>query len=213
MTPPDAVRPLVIIVAAALLAAGCGGGHRTATPTPSLSSVSVPPPASTTTTSAPPPAPSGSPATTHVAAPAPTGRCTVADLSGTVTFAGPATGHRYAVLRLTNTAGHDCTIYGYAGMKLIGASGNGLPTNVVRESSPAPRQVVLQPGKSAWTMLRWSVVPADGEPAHGVCEPAPRSAWVTPPDDTAHLTVSWTFGAVCASGTVWATAFAAGTGP
>jgi hypothetical protein len=201
----------VILVGSALLAASCGSGHASATPSPSQASVSVPPPATTApatpSSSAPGPTP-----TTRRAVPL-SGRCGVADLSAQVRLAGPAAGHRYAILRLTNTSDRDCDVYGYAGMRLLGSGGKALPTSVVRETSPPPKTVALHPRASAWAMLHWSVVPADGEPAHGECEPAPLNAWVTPPDDTAHLTMAWSLGAVCASGTIWTTAFASGTGP
>jgi hypothetical protein len=203
----------IVIASAALLMAACDNGHGTAaTPT-----VTTPPTSAPVVTSPAPPTPSMTPSPTagppRRATPPASGRCGTGALTGRVVPSGPAAGHRYAALVLTNRSGAPCRIYGYAGMRLIGSGGAALPTRVVRETSPAAATVTLPAGASAWAMLRWSLVPADGEPTHGACAPTPSNLWVTPPDQTTHLTVPWTEGMVCASGTIFTTAFAPGTGP
>lgn len=199
----------IVIAGAALLAAACDTGHG-ASASPTVTTPPTSAPANTAPAPSTPAAPTGTP---RRATPAASGRCTAGMLTGRIVPSGPAAGHRYAALVLTNKSGAQCRTYGFPGMQLLGASGSTLPTKVVRETSPAAAGVTLHSGQSAWAMLRWSVVPADGEPAHGQCEPTPADVWVTPPDDTAHLTLPWSQGMVCASGTIFTTAFAAGTGP
>jgi hypothetical protein len=125
----------------------------------------------------------------------------------------PAAGHRYADLVLTNSSSQTCQTFGYPGMQLLTSAGSPVPTNMVRLRPVTPLLITLHPGESAWTMLRWSVIPGPGESQTSACEATPSTAWVTPPDETTHLTVSWTMGMVCERGTIDVNPLARGTGP
>lgn len=140
-------------------------------------------------------------------------RCGTAMLSARFLIQGPAAGHRYAALVLTNSANLACRTSGYPGMQLVAASGAPIPTKLVRMVHTEPLRITLYPGESAWTLLRWSVVPAPGEPQHGPCEPTPKNAWVTPPDERSHLTGPWVLGFVCEHGTIQLSPLAPGDGP
>ncbi len=83
-------------------------------------------------------------------------------------------------------------------------NGRNVPTNLVRAQGPSHR-VVLQPGDRAITTLHWTVIPAPSEPQSGACEPTPRRALITPPDETTSLRIRWTGGAVCQHGRIDAT--------
>lgn len=146
------------------------------------------------------------------ASPAGPGRCHTAGLAVTVRDLSPGAGQRYAALVLTNRSGADCTSYGYVGMQLLDANRRPVPTNLVRDRTPAPRSVLLLPGASAWTLLHWTVVPGAHESGRR-CEPTPAYAEVTPPDETTQLVAAWLGGSVCQSGRIDTTALAAGTGP
>jgi hypothetical protein len=92
------------------------------------------------------------------AAPA-TARCGTADLSAQLKPGSPGAGQRYATVVLTNTSGHSCTVRGYGGLALLGAPGQGVPTDLRRVPSPAPQTVSLAPGGSARSLLPWTSGP------------------------------------------------------
>jgi hypothetical protein len=135
-------------------------------------------------------------------------RCHTGDVSATLTQGSPGAGQRYATLTLANRSGHACQVYGYVGMLLLDASGQPLPTSVVR-TPPSPSRVVVQPGGQVSAQMHWTVVPGPDESQAGACEPAPASAMVTPPDETTQLAVPWTMGAVCLHGRIEVTPLAA----
>lgn len=200
------VRIAVGGVALALLGAGCGG-ENAGTTAPAASG-----PATTSTGT-----PTGAPATTPGSDRGPISAaaqplCRAAELSARLSQVEPAAGNRYAELLLTNTGHASCRTYGYVGLQLHDRAGRPLPTRVDREPEPGPVSLVLAPGRSAWTRLHWGAVPGQAESQTGPCEPEPASLVVTPPDDTAHLRVPWTFGPVCEHGQMWVTPLLPGTG-
>jgi Protein of unknown function (DUF4232) len=206
-------RALTLAAAAAALCA-CGGGGSGASPTASRTTAPPSPPA----TSAPAPAPTAStpPGTSGTSGPsggAGSGRCRTEGLKVRISTAGPAAGQRFAFLTLTNTSGSACHVRGYVGMLLLTASDRPIPTNLERLSPPGPQTVVLRPGGSAYARLQWTVVPGVREPAHGACAPTPGLAWITPPDERAHLVVAWSQGVVCGGGHVSATPLRPGAAP
>lgn len=136
--------------------------------------------------------------------------CRTADLGVALKAGSPGAGQRYATVVLTNTSGRTCTVTGYGGLGLLGAPGQGVPTDLRREPSPAPRAVPLAPGGSARSLLHWAVVPAGDEPG-AACEPTATTVVVTPPDQTTAALRPWTFGPVCQHGMIHQNAYVAGS--
>src|SRR5690349_11892916 len=57
-------------------------------------------------------------------------RCSTADLAVRLRAGSPAAGQRYATVVLTDTGGRTCTVGGYGGLALLGAPGQGVPTDL-----------------------------------------------------------------------------------
>ncbi|GAA2783662.1 DUF4232 domain-containing protein [Saccharopolyspora taberi] len=203
---------------AAVLLSSCGQDQRLGatvpnaqggtSPSAAASEEAQPTQAQTGTSEAAEPATSARP-TGSKPAPKPAGseRCHTSMLSGSVQPSDSGAGQRYAELVLTNTSGETCNIYGYGGMQLIGADGSPLPTKVERTPNPGPALVRLAPGGSASATLHWSVIPHEGEPETGQCEPTPVRLDVIPPDETDALSATWDLGAVCGFGTISGSAY------
>ncbi|HEU5024286.1 MAG TPA: DUF4232 domain-containing protein [Spirillospora sp.] len=204
VTPASA---LTIAAAAAALCA-CGGGGSGASPTPSRTTTGPPSPPITAAPSPTESTPPGTSGPTRAS-----GRCRTDGLKVRISTAGPAAGQRFAFLTLTNTSGAACHVRGYVGMLLLTASDHPIRTNLERLSPPGPQTVVLRPGGSAYARLQWTVVPGAREPAHGACAPTPGLAWITPPDERAHLAVAWNQGVVCGGGHVSTTPLRPGAAP
>jgi Protein of unknown function (DUF4232) len=139
-----------------------------------------------------------------------TASCRTADLSVQLTPGSPGAGQRYATVVLTNASSRTCTIHGYGGLALLGAPGQGVPTDVRRVTDPAPQTVSLARGASARSLLHWGVVPADDEPGTE-CEPTATAVVVTPPDQTTAALLPWTFGPVCQHGLIRQNAYVPGS--
>jgi hypothetical protein len=137
-------------------------------------------------------------------------QCSTADLAAQLKGGGAAAGQRYATMTLTNTSGRTCTVHGYGGMALLGAPRQGVPTDLRRNSAPAPTTVTLVPGASARSLLHWAVVPAADENGTA-CEPTAATAVVTPPNQTTAALRPWSFGMVCQHGTIYQNAYAPGS--
>jgi len=167
------VRPLTVLLA---LAAGLG---LAACSSPTASVRTTQPPATTSST-----APSTTSTSSGLA------HCLAADLQGSVLGSQGAAGTIELTIGLRNTTSAPCGLEGYPGGQLYSASGAALPTTVVRGGShgfdnfpPAP--VTIAPGATAYFNLEYSDVPTNNTSC-----PAATSLWVTPPDDTDHLTVA-----------------------
>jgi hypothetical protein len=139
-----------------------------------------------------------------------TPQCSTPDLAAQLKGGGAAAGQRYATIVLTNTSGRTCTVYGYGGMALLGAPGQGVPTDLRRNASPAPTTVTLAPGGSARSLLHWAVVPATNENGTA-CEPTAVTTVVTPPNQTTAALRPWTFGMVCQHGQIFQNAYVPGS--
>lgn len=201
----------VLAATVAVVTAACGGSQPGA-PASSPAASTASPAGGIPTSTAP-----TTPATTATASPASSigaaavvGRCHTSMLSAKIRLGNPGAGQRYAFLVLTNKSGVTCRVYGYPGMQLIGASGASIATDVVR-TSPSPGLVTIIPGAHVYSGLHWTVVPATDETSNP-CEPDPSTVHVTPPDETAFLTVAWPGGSVCQHGQIMVTPFKAGTG-
>jgi Protein of unknown function (DUF4232) len=136
--------------------------------------------------------------------------CRTADLSVQLEPGSPGAGQRYATVVLTNSSSRTCTIHGYGGLALLGAPGQGVPTDVRRVADPVPQTVSLARGTSARSLLHWGVVPADDEPGTE-CEPTAATVAVTPPDQTSAALLPWTFGPVCQHGLIRQNAYVPGS--
>jgi hypothetical protein len=137
-------------------------------------------------------------------------QCSTADLAAQLTAGSPGAGQRYATIVLTNTGGRSCTVGGYGGLALLGGPGQGVPTDLRRNPSPAPTTVSLPPGGSARSLLHWTVTPASDE-AGTACEPTAVTAVVTPPNQTTAALRPWTLGMVCQHGRIDQNAYVAGS--
>jgi Protein of unknown function (DUF4232) len=136
--------------------------------------------------------------------------CRTGDLSVQLKPGSPGAGQRYATVVLTNSRTRTCTIHGYGGLALLGASGQGVPTDVGRVADPAPLTVSLAGGASARSLLHWTVIPADDEPGTE-CEPTATAVVVTPPDQTSAAVLPWTYGPVCQHGSILQNAYVPGS--
>lgn len=116
----------------------------------------------------------------------------------------PGAGFHYLYLQLVNH-GRLCTLRGFPRLRLLGAGGRPLPTRAVHEG-PAARRVEMEPAEAAVSTVRWDPRPGRGEPAHGRCEPVPRSALADIPGGIVRR-LPWHWGPVCKQGTLRITAF------
>lgn len=180
-------RRTATVLAATLLAAGvaaAGCGHSddssalgtTGTPSPPATGAATP----TATTGQPstPAATDGGPQPTGSAAVA---RCHTSELAMTLDSIEPGAGQRVGTFTVRNTSGGDCTLQGYVGMQLIGASGD-LPTTVVRDDAGGTPKVTLAPGRTTTFTAQWTVI-CDQRP------PAATRIGIIPPDETTAITV------------------------
>lgn len=136
-------------------------------------------------------------------------RCSTSALHATFAGADAGAGQRYVRLVLANVSGHACREYGWPGLGL-GTGTASISTNAVREGQPT--SFVIQPGGHAHARLHWTVVASADEPQSSACEPTPAWIYVTPPNETTQLQVSWPYGAVCGHGRINLTPLAAGPG-
>lgn len=227
-----------VAAAAALALAGCGSGTKTDNAADSGTQKTTAASAAPATTT-PPPTTTAPPATTP-AAPAPTTstpaapvtsappqtqaprptrtsshpvlgnrgdpRCHTAGLSAALTQIEGAAGSVYAKIELTNTTGRACRMYGYGGVGLVGA-----PSRQQRDPSAAPELLSLPAGGHAYSQVRWSDVPQNGDAQRGQCQPTPSALLVTPPDETTSLRVTWHGSSACNRGAILQGAYRVGT--
>jgi Protein of unknown function (DUF4232) len=84
--------------------------------------------------------------------------CTSADLGAWVAVdqGNGAAGSIYLPLQFTNLTKHACSMYGFPGVSAIDRHGHQLGSPAGWDRVTAPRTVVLAPGATAHTILRWS---------------------------------------------------------
>ncbi|HZV73008.1 MAG TPA: DUF4232 domain-containing protein [Conexibacter sp.] len=129
-------------------------------------------------------------------------RCTVSMLLGELRAPSAGAGQRQAKLLLTNVTRRTCSLAGYPGGLLLGATNIPLPTNVVRDTGHRARVVTLTPGQSAKTTVQWGVITGSGDRQTGACEPTPARIEITPPNASGHLVLPWRNGPVCERGRI-----------
>jgi hypothetical protein len=130
---------------------------------------------------------------TSTAAPSTTGigRCTTSGLALRANGGSAATGHALAVFELRNTSSKPCRILGYPGVRVLDASGATLtdaqraPGFILDDRPPAA--VTVSAGQVAYFGVESANV------CQGGGDPKPAASLrVTPPDETAALTVAAT---------------------
>jgi len=130
-------------------------------------------------------------------------RCHTAGLALSA-LGGPSAGagNVYREFGLTNRTGTACSVYGYVGMALIDASGNQLPTRVVRDTGgqffPFAHvgQYRVQQGATAPFWVHWEDVVVSTQPA---CTTS-AGLIVTPPDETTQLRLDGVQAMACNGG-------------
>jgi hypothetical protein len=122
----------------------------------------------------------------------------MADLSG----ASAGAGQRFVTISLTNVTRGACSLRGYPGLRLLDRRNRPLPTRIVPDRSRPVRLLVLAPGDSARSALRWSAIPLPGEPQSGPCEPNPARIAIRPPGAAHSLVRPWRLGPACAHGRI-----------
>lgn len=192
---PDRRRRSAIALLLILLPACSGSGHRTAGPATGAGTTTTTSAAPATVTSAP----SSSVATTVAGATTTIGRCATAGLALRQNTASAATGHALHVFELGNTTTAACRLSGYPGVRVLDTSGATLAdaqrtAGFILDDRP-PATVSVAAGQSAYFGVESTNV------CQGGGDPVPAASLrVTPPDDTASLTVAATLN-VCPGGT------------
>jgi hypothetical protein len=199
----------LVLGAAALALVGCSsqpGGTATpshtvtATTTPAAASATASPSSAAPGGSSTPGSGSGSadpgaPADGGTASGA--GTCTVASLTGSITFGGGGgAGSQYRNLALRNTGSTACTLQGWPGVSFVGG-GNGrqLGAAASLDRGSAHPTVTLAPGATAYAALR-VVQAANSEP--GACTAVtPDGFRVYPPGSKQALFVPFTDDEAC----------------
>ncbi len=123
-------------------------------------------------------------------------------LAGSVEGTSGGAGTFETTVALKNVSAASCPTGGYAGLQLVDAHGNQLPTQTLRggtlnfEDIPVT-SFVLAPGATAWFNIGYSDVPVGSQTSCAVAS----QLQVIPPGDVAHLAIAATI-AACGSGTV-----------
>jgi hypothetical protein len=168
-----------------VLLAGCSGGGGAKSAPPSTTATTATPSTTTPVSSSSSVAAPGVTSTTSI------GRCTTAELSLRAAGGTAATGHALATFELRNTSSRTCRLLGYPGVQLLDGSGATL-ADAQRKAGfilgdVAPAAVTVGAGKSAYFGVE-SVNVCQGD-----LNPTPSASLrVTPPDETAPLTVAAT---------------------
>ena len=202
------------------IVAGCSSSASNNNPSASAteSGVPTPGPSSAGTVTLPSPSSSPSGATSGSAQATGVPRCHTADLSPAVNVVtgSQGAGHESINIKLTNTSGNTCTVYGYPGLKLEDANSAGQATTVTRDAG-TKKMITVANGASVATTGRFDFdVPAADEPQSGNCEGPSSYLEITPPDETTQLVATIGGGpiTVCEHGTIDVLPFIAGsTGP
>jgi Domain of unknown function (DUF4232) len=128
--------------------------------------------------------------------------CRAGDLSGRVYGGQGFHGRALVAIELANTSSHPCRLFGYVGLQFVDDNGAALPTTVVRTGNQGPR-FTIAPGGKGYFEVTLEHVPLPGEGAP--CQPPATALFVTPPNDTGHLTIGGVWMA-CEHGRVETTA-------
>ncbi|MFE7402910.1 DUF4232 domain-containing protein [Streptomyces sp. NPDC057557] len=136
---------------------------------------------------------------TGTAAPSPTvptvRRCHTSDVRASLGPNRPGAGQSSFAIVLTNGSRRTCTLYGFPGVAFVNGAGEAVTPDPERATDQQEQAVTLSPGDSAWSTLTYT------NPAiTGVTTVTPTALLVTPPDETAPISVRWTGGKVSNTG-------------
>jgi hypothetical protein len=166
-------RRVAVCSIVALLGAVTAGCSSAGSTKPSAGSSTTAP-----TTTPSPSAPPSTPATSTTSA-AP---CTTTELSVSIGQGGGAAGTAHIPLVFTNTGSANCTLHGYPGVSVVGASGNQIGPAASRTSSATPPSVTLASGATTTAVVTLSdVLNSCPNPA------TPDGFRIYPPDQTTAL--------------------------
>jgi hypothetical protein len=211
---PLLTAPLVTarraIVAAAiggavlLPVAACGPADPTPVGQPSAGATSAAPtgtalPTDTAAATAPPPAGTAG----GTGGTGGTAGCHAADLSLKYLGSDGESGRSHNYYSLSNGSGHDCSLSGTPELRAVDGKGRTLLT--AKGQTGTGQKIVLHPGKAAYTSTVIGDVPSD-DANKAPCNPPAAALWLTPPGDTAHLTINGPWH-ICSNGELSATPF------
>ncbi|HLI39993.1 MAG TPA: DUF4232 domain-containing protein [Streptosporangiaceae bacterium] len=129
-------------------------------------------------------------------------RCTASDLGAWVAAdrGNGALGSIYYPLEFTNLSGHACYMYGFPGVSAIDRNGHQLGSPARWDHSVTARAVVLAPGATAHTVLRY----VDAEVYTSGCRPGNAAELkIYPPDQYGATHALWDFGACTLAGRIF----------
>jgi hypothetical protein len=117
-----------------------------------------------------------------------------------------AAGTTYYPLEFTNTSGHTCSLFGYPGVSAISRTGHQLGSPAGWGSLSGARQVILEPGATAHTILAYHEVAVETEPG---CDPVYTTfeLRVYPPDQYLATYAAFDFEACSHAGVVYMNIF------
>ncbi|MFD8387284.1 DUF4232 domain-containing protein [Streptomyces sp. NPDC059679] len=180
---------------------GTPGDSPTAVGSPSPTrSAAVPGPVGSDTSgpsgeSAPTSSAGGGTASSTPAAPGTRRRCRTSDLRASVGPNRPGAGQENFAIVLTNRSRHTCTVHGFPGVAFVDGTGQAVTPDPERATDERQQTVTLAPGASAWSAMVYT------SPAiTHVTTVTPAALLVTPPDETASISVHWTGGEVSNTG-------------
>ncbi|MFG2628040.1 DUF4232 domain-containing protein [Streptomyces sp. NPDC048473] len=136
---------------------------------------------------------------TGTAAPSPTvptvRRCHTSEVRASLGPNRPGAGQSSFAIVLTNRSRRTCTLYGFPGVAFVNGAGEAVTPDPERATDQQEQAVTLSPGDSAWSTLAYT------NPAiTGATTVTPAALLVTPPDETAPISVRWTGGKVSNTG-------------
>ncbi|GAB2997320.1 DUF4232 domain-containing protein [Streptomyces pseudoechinosporeus] len=129
------------------------------------------------------------------AVPAMRRRCHTSELRASIGANHPGAGQSNVALVLTNGSRRTCTVRGFPGVAFVNGEGEAVTPDPERVTGETRQTVTLTPGASAWSAMTYT------NPAlTGVTTVTPAAVLLTPPDETAPLSVRWTGGEVSNTG-------------
>jgi hypothetical protein len=129
------------------------------------------------------------------AVPATRRRCHASELRASVGANHPGAGQSNVALVVTNGSRRTCTVRGFPGVAFVDGRGETVTPDPERVTGETRQTVTLTPGASAWSAMTYT------DPAlTGVTTVIPAAVLLTPPDETAPLSVRWTGGEVSDTG-------------
>ncbi|GHB17518.1 lipoprotein [Streptomyces viridiviolaceus] len=129
------------------------------------------------------------------AVPAMRRRCHTSELRASVGANRPGAGQSNFAVVLTNGSRRTCTVRGFPAVAFVNGKGEAVTPDPERAMGQEHRTVTLTPGASAWSAMTYA------NPAiTRVTTVTPKYLLITPPEESAWLSVRWTGGEVSNTG-------------